>query len=340
MVRGQVYGPDRPEQVGDDDVLLGLGAPAQLGAGAASFEQQCGRVIRKVFERVHLDPAPTADRGEALRLVQRFGVPPPHLEHDVAFACVGTRRDPRAVAAGLERLLELQPPPSGQRLDPVWQRGQPFHQRRPTRVDRGLQIRRHAQLRGHATHRKSFAADGAPPYDQSAMHRLPAATDFDGWVAQLANSERRRRAKIYLREAGSPAVPAVRRGMHHPSAMVRRLCASILDHLADEGALLDLVAALDDEDPGVLKRSLHALACDRCKENECRPAEDLFVPRALDLLRHPNPDVRASAIDTLGKVVARRPDVADALAEVARHDVNTGLRGMARHRLPAALRTP
>jgi HEAT repeat protein len=167
------------------------------------------------------------------------------------------------------------------------------------------------------------------------MHRLPAATDFDGWVAQLGNSERRRRAKLFLREAGAPALPAVRRGMHHPKPIVRRLCASILDHLADETAFVDLVAALDDEDPGVLKRALHALACDACKDNECRPGEELFVPRALELLHHPNPDIRASAIDTLGKVVARRPDVADALAEVAQHDRDAGLRGMARRRMAA-----
>ena len=37
------------------------------------------------------------------------------------------------------------------------------------------------------------------------MRRLPAATDFDGWVAQLANSERRQRAKIRLRDAGQAA---------------------------------------------------------------------------------------------------------------------------------------
>src|ERR1700694_3669262 len=89
-------------------------------------------------------------------------------------------------------------------------------------------------------------------YVRGAMSRLPAATDFDGWVAQLANSERRRRAKFYLREAGQAAVPAVRRGMHHPKPMVRRLCTSILDHLADEAAFVELVAALDDEDPQVL----------------------------------------------------------------------------------------
>jgi HEAT repeat protein len=166
------------------------------------------------------------------------------------------------------------------------------------------------------------------------MSRLPARTDFDGWVAQLANSERRQRAKIYLREAGQRALPAVRRGMGHPKPIVRRLCASILDHLADEAAFVDLVAALDDEDPGVLKRALHALACDQCKENACRPGEDLFVPRALDLLHHPNADIRASAIDTLGKVVARRPDVVEALTEVAQHDRDSGLRGMARRRVP------
>jgi HEAT repeat protein len=167
------------------------------------------------------------------------------------------------------------------------------------------------------------------------MRRFPDAGDFDGWVGQLANSERRQRAKLYLREAGQPALPAVRRGMHHPKPIVRRLCTSILDHLADEAAFADLVAALDDEDTGVLKRALHALACDQCKENECRPGEELFVPRALELLHHPDADVRASAIDTLGKVAARRPDVVEALAEVADHDRDSGLRGMARHRVPA-----
>lgn len=166
------------------------------------------------------------------------------------------------------------------------------------------------------------------------MQRAPHAADFDGWVAQLSKSSRRQRAKIYLRGAGQPAVPAVRRGLQHPDPVVRRLCASILDHLADELAFVDLVAALDDDDPGVLKRALHALACDRCKENACRPGEELFVPRALELLQHPNADIRASAIDTLGKVAARRPEVAEALAHVARRDRDPGLRGMARRRVP------
>jgi HEAT repeat protein len=113
------------------------------------------------------------------------------------------------------------------------------------------------------------------------------------------------------------------------------MCANLLDKLADEAAFLDLVRALDDDDVGVLKRALHALACDQCKDNECRPGEDMFVPRALELLHHVNPDIRASAIDTLGKVALRRPDVAAALAEAAEHDTDKGLRGMARRRAQA-----
>lgn len=167
------------------------------------------------------------------------------------------------------------------------------------------------------------------------VRTAPRAADFDGWVAQLSKSSRRQRAKIYLRAAGQAAVPAVRRGLQHQDPLVRRLCASILDQLADELAFTDLVAALDDDDPEVLKRALHALACDRCKKNECRPGEELFVPRAMELLHHPNADIRASAIDTLGKVVARRPDVAAALGDVALNDRDPGLRGMARRRVAA-----
>jgi hypothetical protein len=59
----------------------------------------------------------------------------------------------------------------------------------------------------------------------------------------------------------------------------------------------------------------------------------MFVPRALELLHDANPDVRASAIDTLGKVASRRSDVAAALAEAAESDPDRGLRGMARRRV-------
>ncbi len=166
-----------------------------------------------------------------------------------------------------------------------------------------------------------------------AMRRSPAPNDLDGWVSQLGISSCRQRAKAHLLMSGAPAVPALRRGLRHRKAIVRQQCVRIFDQLVDEVSLPDLVVALDDEDPGVCARALHALACDRCKQNACRPGEDLWVPRALDFLwNHPNPDIRAAAIDALGKVVRDRPDVAAALITASETERNVGLRGMARRR--------
>jgi HEAT repeat protein len=127
-------------------------------------------------------------------------------------------------------------------------------------------------------------------------------------------------------------LPALRRGLRHQQAIVRRQCVNIFDRLVDAASVADLVYAVDDEDASVRARALHALACDRCKENECRPGEDLWVPRALELLHDPNPDLRAAAIDALGQVARRRPDAAAALATAAESDSDRGLRGMARRR--------
>ena len=170
------------------------------------------------------------------------------------------------------------------------------------------------------------------------MPRLLAGDDYDGWVRQLGKAERRQRAKIHLMGSGPPAVPALRRGLVHEDAVVRRFSAVILDHLLDDDAVPDLVAALDDDDPFVCARALHALACDACKQNECRPADDLFVPRAFELMRtHPDPDVRASAIDALGKVGERSPEVARALADAAEEERHPGLRTLARRRAARGL---
>jgi hypothetical protein len=52
----------------------------------------------------------------------------------------------------------------------------------------------------------------------------------------------------------------------------------------------------------------------------------------LALLRDRNADLRAAAIDALGKVVARRPDVVAALVAAGEGDTDPGLRTMARRR--------
>jgi HEAT repeat protein len=136
---------------------------------------------------------------------------------------------------------------------------------------------------------------------------------------------------MHLLMSGSPALPALRRGLRHPKAIVRRQCVALFDRLVDEGSLPELIRALDDDDPGVCARALHALACDRCKQNDCRPGEAVWVPRAVGLLRHPDPDLRAAAIDALAKVAERRPDVATILLAAAENEKDKGLRGKARH---------
>ena len=171
------------------------------------------------------------------------------------------------------------------------------------------------------------------------MRRPPAPDDYDGWVAQLRITSCRQRAKHHLATSGPAAVPALRRGLRHADPLVRRQCVRIFDQLVDEESLAELVLALDDCDAVVRARALHALACDRCKQGACRPGEDLWVPRALDILRaDPDPDLRAAAIDALGKVADRLPHVATALAEAATDDRDQRLRSMARryaHLAPA-----
>jgi HEAT repeat protein len=162
------------------------------------------------------------------------------------------------------------------------------------------------------------------------MRRSPAPHDYDGWVGQVGISSCRQRARMHLVASGRDAVPALRRGLRHPKTIVRQQCVRIFDQLVDDEALPEVVLALDDPDVGVRKRALHTLACDRCKKNECSPGEELWVPRALEFLHDADPDLRAGAIDALGNVVARRPDVAAALRVVADNDRDKGLRGMAR----------
>ena len=92
------------------------------------------------------------------------------------------------------------------------------------------------------------------------MRGSPAPNDLDGWVSQLGISSCRQRAKAHLLMSGQPALPALRRGLRHRKAIVRQQCVRIFDQLVDEASLPDLVVALDDEDPGVCARALHALA--------------------------------------------------------------------------------
>jgi HEAT repeat protein len=115
-------------------------------------------------------------------------------------------------------------------------------------------------------------------------------------------------------EAGTAATPAVRRGLHHPDPVVRVRCCDVLDHYLDADAIPDLVENLGHSHPGVRARALHALACDQCKEGECRPAEGEVLAAALRLLAtDPNRYVRKSAVEALGPAVHRSKEALNAL---------------------------
>ena len=162
------------------------------------------------------------------------------------------------------------------------------------------------------------------------MRQDPSSTDYDAWVRLLGTSNRRPAAKRHLQMSGRAALDALRRGLHHPKPIVRQMCVGILDRVVDQEAYGDLVGLLDDEDIGVRKRALHALPCERCKEDDCRLDEDLFVPRALELLRDKDPDLRVSAIGALALTATRQSEVKNALVDVSRCDPHPGVRNAAR----------
>ena len=163
--------------------------------------------------------------------------------------------------------------------------------------------------------------------------------DFDALVEQLGLAHRRKRARRALMEAGTAATPAVRRGLQHNSADVRRACCQVLDHFLDEAALPDLIENLTHPDSSVRSWAVHALACDRCKAGECRPAENDVVPIVIAmLLDDPSREVRTQAAHLLGASVHRRSDAVEALEHARRHDPHPVVRKVAGWWIPGGAR--
>lgn len=155
----------------------------------------------------------------------------------------------------------------------------------------------------------------------------PAPHDVDVWVALLADPLRHRRASWHLVLSGAAALDAVRRGVDHPDAAVRRGCATVLDHLADEASFPVLVDLLADEDSGVRVSALHALACDRCKDDSCRPSQaDVLDPAGRLLAGDPDAHVRAMAVEVVGRWVHTDPRAAAMLTAARDGDPSPAVR--------------
>ena len=154
--------------------------------------------------------------------------------------------------------------------------------------------------------------------------------DYNTLVEELALRDRAQDALAALMTAGSAATPAVRRGLLHDDPLVRMRCCLVLDHYLDEAALRELFANLAHKDGRVRAWALHALACDQCKQGECRPGENETIPIALRMLKHDRSrKVRTMAASLLNPLAPRRPDISRALQEARDHDPHPVVRMVA-----------
>lgn len=159
------------------------------------------------------------------------------------------------------------------------------------------------------------------------MFSAPDHDDFDEWVIQLADPHRGQRAYWHLVLSGESALSAIRVGLSSPVADVRRLCTKALDHLVDEGSFPMLIAMLDDDDPQVRVEALHALACDRCKDNACRPdAGSVLGSATRILLSDPDRRARQYACEVVGRWVHTHPAAVEALVEASTADSDPAVR--------------
>ena len=145
--------------------------------------------------------------------------------------------------------------------------------------------------------------------------------DYAAWVARLADPLRAKHAFWHLVLSGPAALPAIRQGLRDDRADTRMYCAKALDHLVDEEAMPDVVALLDDPDARVRWDALHALACDRCKDNACRPQKaDVLGPAIAILQNDPSPHVRAIACEVIGRWVHTDAAASEALVAAQHGD--------------------
>lgn len=75
----------------------------------------------------------------------------------------------------------------------------------------------------------------------------------------------RQSAFIALQEQGQSALGALIEGTAHPNWRVRRGCADLMDHLADNRCVTPLLRLLTDPVVAVRRLALHALSCQDCK---------------------------------------------------------------------------
>jgi HEAT repeat protein len=155
------------------------------------------------------------------------------------------------------------------------------------------------------------------------LPEMPAAD----LVTLLADPHRSFRAYTRLLALGPRATEAARAGLGHPDERVRERCCQVLDHLMDADSIPLLIDALGDPCERVRIAAVHALACDRCKTDSCRPAPEAVLPAAIAMLAgDPSALVRAYAAELVGRWVHSRPGARDAIITAAAQDPSPSVR--------------
>jgi hypothetical protein len=148
-----------------------------------------------------------------------------------------------------------------------------------------------------------------------------------GMIEALAVPHRATRAYRELLDLGVSAMLSVRTGLRHENADVRFHCCRFLDRYLSPETLPDLLGMLNDGDKRVRCSALHTLACDRCKEGDCRPEEGQVLPGAMRILvSDPDAHVRAMAIEVVGQFVHTNDLARAAISSASRDDLSSTVR--------------
>lgn len=154
-------------------------------------------------------------------------------------------------------------------------------------------------------------------------------------VELLGDPHRSVHAYARLLTLGPAAAEAARHGMSSPDPRVREQCCKVLDHLMDTESIPLLIEALADPAAAVRIQAVHALACDRCKTDVCRPTPEAVLPPAIALLASdPSAHVRAYAAELVGLWVHNHPAARAAIGHAATQDPSPAVRKKASWHAP------
>jgi len=140
------------------------------------------------------------------------------------------------------------------------------------------------------------------------------------------------RAKAFagLFNDGSRAVATLVAGAAHSRPRVRAACVALMDHLADERCCKSLEHALHDSSPLVRRHAVHAVGCQRCKEQPL--SIDVVAALIERVLYDSNPRVRRVAVHQLG-LQPRDVRAIQVLRKVIAESQDAGLVSRATHAL-------